>query len=77
MVIRELYIVGINIYILNKSLNTLSVIKKDIIFIITYQKRERRKRLDRSESDLKKPFNNTLLSIKAIKIIKIIMVRLV
>ena len=77
MVIRELYIVGINIYILDKSLNTLSVIKKDIIFIITYQKRERRKRLDRSESDLKKPFNNTLLSIKAIKIIKIIMVRLV
>ena len=58
MVIRELYIVKIKIYILNKSLSALSVVKKDIIFITTYQKRERRKRLNRSKSNPKRLFNN-------------------
>ena len=77
MVIRELYIVRINIYILDESLSTSSIIRKDIILITIYQKRERRKRLDRSESNPKRPFNNTLLSIKAIRIIRIITVRLV
>ena len=32
-VIRELYIVKIKIYILDKSLSTLSIVRKDIIFI--------------------------------------------
>ena len=77
MVIRKLYTVKINIYTLNKSLSTLSIIRKEAIFITTYQKKERRKRLNRSKSDPKRPFNNTLLSIKVIKIIKIITVRLV
>jgi len=77
MVIRELYIVRINIYTPDKSLNALSVARKDIILITTHQKRERRKRLDRSKSDPKRLFNNTLLSIKAIRIIRITTVRLV
>ena len=77
MVIRELYIVKINIYTLNKSLSTLSIIKKVIILIAIYQKREKRKRRDGNKSNPKRFFNNTLLNIKAIKIIKIITVKLV
>ena len=69
--------VKINIYTPDKSLSALSIVKKDIILITTHQKRERRKRLDRSKSNPKRPFNNTLLSIKVIKIIRIITVRLV
>ena len=77
MVIRELYIAKINIYTLDKSLSTLSIIKKDIIFITIHQKRERRKRLNKNKNNPKRPFDNTLLSIKAIRIIKIIIIKLV
>jgi hypothetical protein len=76
MVIRELYMVKINIYIPDESLSTLSAVRKDVILVTIYWKRERRKRLDRSKSDPKRPFNNTLLSIKAIRIIRIITIRL-
>ena len=47
-----------------------------VILITIHQKRERRKRLNRNKSDFKRPFNNTLLSIKVMKIIRIITVRL-
>ena len=69
--------VRINIYTLDKSLSASSIIRKDIILITIHQKRERRKRLNGNKSNPKRPFNNTLLSIKAIKIIKIIIIRLV
>ena len=36
IVIRELYMVKINIYTLDKSLSTLFIIKKDIILITIY-----------------------------------------
>ena len=77
MVIREPYIVRINTYTLDESSSTSSVVRKDVIFTTTHQKRERRKRLNRSKSNPKRPFNNTLLSIKAIKIIRITIIRLI
>ena len=36
IVIRELYIVKINIYTLDKSSSALSIIRKDVIFITIY-----------------------------------------
>ena len=76
MVTRELYIVKINIYTLDKSSSALFIIRKDIILITTHQKRERRKRLNKNKNNPKRPFNNTLLNIKAIRIIKITIIRL-
>ena len=35
-VIKELYTVKINVYTLDKSLNALSIIKKDVILITTH-----------------------------------------
>jgi len=67
--------VRINIYTLDKSLSVSFVIRKDVILITTHQKRERRKRLNRSKNDPKRPFNNTLLSIKAIRMIRMTTVR--
>ena len=60
MVIRELYMVKINIYTLNESLSASSIVRKDIILITTHQKRERRKRLNGNKSNPKRPFNNNV-----------------
>ena len=63
--------VKINIYTLDTSLSTLFIMKKDIIFITIYQKKQK-KNINKSKSNSKRLFNNTLLSIKAIRIVKLI-----